>query len=190
MNFPFSKVWALNVLLLFHFASPNTLAQPVSAKTAIHRIVRQAAASEAGVAKIELSGQDKTESVTNWISKNRFSIEGARRGPFDATPEFVAFYKDNRIFVHVLNWADKNNLSLPAVIDRPVLKASLLNGPPVRVDQAPWGLLIVVPEEQRPDDIDTIVVLEFAGTAAELGRPESLTAHPLASFCYRLTTPN
>ncbi|MBI4325719.1 MAG: alpha-L-fucosidase [Chloroflexi bacterium] len=148
------------------------------AKTAIHRLVRAAAASEFDFGKVDTGTQDSKAQVMDWISRNRESIEGTRGGPFEPTEQYVSLYANNMVYVHVLDWAGKNNISLPAVIDRLVIKASLLHGPSVRVDQAPWGLLIVVPEDQRPDDIDTIVGLEFARSAAELAQPRMVDVEP------------
>jgi len=115
--------------------------------------------------------------VSNWISDNRESIEATLGGPFAATDRYVTTHKDNRIYVHILDWAASNNVSLPPVIDRVVQKGWLLStGKPVRVDQAPWGLLLVVPEEQRPESFDTVVVLEMPGNPSELVAPRMIDA--------------
>jgi hypothetical protein len=91
----------------------------------------------------------------------------------------VTTYHGNRIYVHVLDWQGKNNLTLPAILDRPVIKAWLLaTGIKVRVDQAPWGTLIVVPEEQRPNAADTVVVLQMSGSTADLRAPRPVQAIP------------
>jgi len=169
---------ATSILVFLLASSLSGLADPNDAKTVIHRVVRAAESRRTVIRKVDVSAQDKTAEVLEWISRNRQSIEGTRSGPFDATKQYVSLYTDKEIYVHVLDWAGKNNVSLPAVIDRPIAKASLLHGPPVRVDQAPWGLLIVVPEDQRPNDIDTIVVLEFAGNLADLAQPRILDAEP------------
>jgi len=158
--------------------SLNGLADPNAANTVIQRVVRAAESRKTVIGKVDISGPDRTAQVIEWISRNRQSIEGKQSGPFDSTKQYVSLYADNKVYVHVLDWAGKNNVSLPAVINHPIEKSSLLDGSPVRVDQAPWGLLIVVPENQRPNDIDTIVVLEFAGNVADLAQPRIVDAEP------------
>jgi hypothetical protein len=114
-----------------------------------------------------------------WLSANRAAIIDARPGPFDPTPQYVTTYSAHRVYVHILDWQGKNNLTLPAILDRPVARAWLLeSGRSVRVDQAPWGTLIVVPEEQRPNAADTIVVLEVPGSIEALRAPRLTRAAP------------
>lgn len=170
----------LSVLGLIFACSLTGLADSIDAKTVIHRIVRSAGSSKVMVRKIDVNRQESSQEVMQWISQNRGSLERTTGGPFDATKQYVSTHAGQNIYVHVLDWAGKNNLSIPAVIDRPILKVSLFGGPPIsvgsmdqypRVDQYPWGTLIVVPEEQRLNDIDTIVVLQLAGDPGELVQP-------------------
>src|SRR5229473_55675 len=127
---------ALAFLVFLLACCLSSLADRDSARTIIHRLVRDAESRKTLTRKVDLRGQDKTAEVMDWISMNRESIEGTRSGPFDSSKQYVSLYTDNKIYVHVLDWGGKNNISLPAVIDRPVERASLLHGPPVRVDQA------------------------------------------------------
>ena len=95
------------------------------------------------------------------ISKYEESIYGMRRGPFDPTDQYVAPYGDNKIYIHVLDWKGKNNISQPAVTDRIVKKAWIMDDPSDAdyswgfIRQHPWGLLVVVPEDRQhqPDTI-------------------------------------
>ena len=59
------------------------------------------------------------------ISKCEESIYGIRRGPFDPTDQYVTTYEDNKIYIHVLDWKGKNNISLPSITDRTVKKPGL-----------------------------------------------------------------
>lgn len=153
-------------------------AQVVSPVRVIDRLVRNAGAQQRVRNSLRLSPMEDSPAVENWLSRNRASIEGTYGGPFDPTPKYVSTFSGNRIYVHILDWGGKNNVTLPAVIDRPVQRAWLLGGEtPVRVDQAPWGMTIVVPEEQRPSDIDTVVVLQMPGDLEELRLPRLVSVN-------------
>ena len=167
-------IWVLALMATYPV---NSLTNPAGAKEIIQRLVRAAGGSGVVTNKIEVRPEDSTPDVMRWISQNRGSLEGTRGGPFDATDEYVSTYAGQNVFVHVLDWKGKNNLNLPPIIDRPILKARLFNGPAVRADQYPWGTLIVVPEEERANDIDTIVVFTL-DNPSELAQPRIVEADP------------
>ena len=160
-------------------ASGNDPGQDSSSAAIIDRMVRDAAERQQGGNEIHISPGEDSTVVEAWLSRNRTSIGGTRGGPFDSTLGYVTTYSGNLIYVHILDWNGKNNVMLPPVIDRPVEKAWLLDGgAPVRVDQAPWGITVVVPKEQRPSDIDTVVVLQMPGDLEELRLPRLVSADP------------
>jgi len=152
------------------------------AKSTIYDIVRAAGSSSVlnkgpiSKGKVLPEFAEHEEAVKQWMSLYGESIAGTRGGPFEPTENYVTTFKEDRIYVHVLDWTGKNHLILPPVTDRLVKKAYLLNGEAaskegaLRVSQSPWGLLIVVTRD-RQDDLDTIVVLEMEGKAAELMQP-------------------
>ena len=69
------------------------------------------------------------EVIQEWIKENGESIIDTRGGPFEPTDQYVTTYKDGRIYVHVLSWAGKNNITLPAITDRVVKNAWILGNP-------------------------------------------------------------
>lgn len=169
--------WAIIVLLLFASHSLFMKAQDVNYKSIIQNLVRSAGSNGARQFSINIPVQDRNPELKRWIARNAESLEKTRGGPFDATAQYVTTYSHDHIYVHILKWNGSNNVSLPAVIDRSVKRAWLLNdGVPVRVDQSPWGLIVVVPKEQRPNDIDTIVVLQMPGNIADLAPPRTVDA--------------
>ena len=160
-----------------------------TAKTLIIDMVR-VAGSNAGVNVNPLSDNQKrsgftgaNEVIQEWIKKNGESIIGTRGGPFEPTDQYVTTYKDGRIYVHVLSWDGKNNVTLPAITDRVVKNAWILEHPTADsaswgiVRQHPWGLLIVVPEAYQ-NGVDDIVVLEIEGDPATLKKPRLVEADP------------
>src|SRR5487761_1342049 len=169
--------WVIIVLLSFISHSICVKAQHANSKIVIHDLVRSAGANGARPFSINIPVQDRNPELKRWIARNAESIEGTRGGPFDATAQYVTTYSHDHIYVHILNWNGSNNISLPAVIDRGIKRAWLLNkGVPVRVDQSPWGLIVVVPKEQRPNNTDTIVVLQIPGDIADLVQPRTVDA--------------
>ena len=100
------------------------------------------------------------------------ATKGMQSGPFEPTEQYVTTYSGDKIYVHVRDWKGKDNVLLPAITDRIVGKALLQgSGTPVRIDQYPWGLLVVVPLEQHVKDGETTVVLEVPGDISELSHP-------------------
>ena len=107
----------------------NQGAAEVNDKALIVDIVR-AAGSHSGVnINPLLDNQEGSQPIRagkvikKWIDENRESIVGTRGGPFNPTDQYVTTYKNNKIYVHVLSWAGKNNIILPAIIDRMVKNA-------------------------------------------------------------------
>jgi alpha-L-fucosidase len=161
-------------------STSDNLPVPVNSPAGvIARLVREAGQRQQEANNVRAPSGEDSPAVENWLSHNRASIEGTRGGPFDPTSRYVTTYSGNRIYVHILDWNGRNSVMLPSVIDRPVEKAWLLDGStPVRVDQAPWGIAAVVPKEQRPSDIDTVVVLQMPGDPEELRLPRLVSADP------------
>lgn len=122
-----------------------------------------------------LTSQPNTEKSAS----SRESAEEKQKGPFDDTEQYSTTYSLDKVYVRIRDWRGKNSILLPAVTDRVIEKAWLLDsGATVRVDQAPWGVSVVVPEEQRPKDADTIVVLQVPGDISELIQPRLVEGWP------------
>ncbi len=167
----------------------NQGATEVNNKALIVDMVR-AAGSHSGVNINPLSDSQEVSEATlagevikKWIDENGESIVGTRSGPFNPTDQYVTTYKNNKIYVHVLSWGGKNNIILPAIIDRVVKNAWLLENPEADgaswgiVRQHPWGLLIVVPEDYQ-NGVDDIIVLDIEGDPATLKKPQLIEADP------------
>jgi alpha-L-fucosidase len=121
------------------------------------------------------------EAIKKWIDENGESIVGTRGGPFDPTDRYVTTYKDGKIYVHVLSWEGEDHIILPAIIDRVVKNAWILENPEADgtswgiVRQHPWGLIVVVPREYQ-NGVDDIVVLDIEGDPATLKKPQLVEA--------------
>src|SRR5258707_600868 len=107
--------------------------------------------------------------VRSWLNRYKESIIGTFGGPFVADKSsrvtYVTTQKGNKIYVHVLDWKDQNNLFLPAILDRLVIRAWFLGDDPDTkyswgiCRQAPWGTLIVDPDKKQ----GRVVVMEVEG---------------------------
>ena len=185
----FAILLALNCLVFAAHTEEEIMRNQGTAKALIVDMVH-AAGSDLEINVNPLSDSQKrsrfpgaNEVIQEWIKENGESIINTRGGPFEPTDQYVTTYKDGRIYVHVLSWAGKNNITLPAITDRVVKNAWILGNPTVDgtlwgiVRQHPWGLLIVVPEEYQ-NGIDDIVVLDIEGDPATLKKPRLVEADP------------
>ena len=108
-----------------------------------------------------------SKAIEQWMSRYGTTIDGTQIGPFEPTDSYVTTQRDNIIYVHILDWQGKNNVSLP-IIDRVLKRAYPLSDPRDNVNyvslgwvrQEDWGLLLVVPEEFRGNPY-TIFMLEM-----------------------------
>jgi alpha-L-fucosidase len=105
----------------------------------------------------------RLEEMGRWLEKYGVSIYGTRGGPFIGNAWCASTHKDNRIYVHVLNW-HSDTLRLPG-IDRKIVQKKLLTGGDVEVKQSADEIVITVAREYQRQ-IDTIVVLELDASAA------------------------
>ena len=115
--------------------------------------------------QIEPRQVERLKQMGQWLKKYGQSIYATRGGPYKPGKWGAATHKGNRVYLHVLNWTGKS-LSLPP-IDRKIVGSRLLTGGRVTVQQDKDGVTINVAEQDRRE-IDTIVVLEMDGPAAQI----------------------
>ena len=104
--------------------------------------------------------------IGEWMKRNGESIYGTRGGPFKPSPQIMSTHKGNRIYLHLLD----PQLSFPLklnLLEKKVLAASILGGNSVKVKQTADSLQIEM-QQALPDQLDTVIVLELDGPAAEL----------------------
>lgn len=94
-----------------------------------------------------------------WLSKNGETIYGTRGGPLTARDWGVTTQKDNKVFVHILNWPDET-LNFPGC-GKKIKSAKLYaDKSPVRFIENDYGITLKVPKNKF-DEVDTIVELEM-----------------------------
>jgi alpha-L-fucosidase len=107
-----------------------------------------------------------------WLKKYGESIYATTGGPYKPALWGVSTRKESKIYLHVLRW-DGDRLLLPPLGKKVVASAALTGGTPT-FKQAEDGLEICLPKENQ-DEIDTIIVLELDGPAAEIRQISQLT---------------
>ncbi|MCY3020326.1 MAG: alpha-L-fucosidase [Planctomycetota bacterium] len=123
--------------------------------------------------EIEPRQVERLKEMGQWLAKNGASIYATNGGPFRPGAWGCSTYKDSTIYVHVLNWQG-DSVTLPA-IQKKIVSSSLLTGGAAQVKQSDEGIEISVPQADRPE-IDTIVVLNLDGPAAEANPSKTASA--------------
>lgn len=94
-----------------------------------------------------------------WIEKNGETIYGTRGGPVAPKSWGVTTYKDNKIYVHLLNSED-DNILIPD-FGKKVKSITAFSSPvKLKFKQDAFGIAVTVPKEIK-DETDTILVIEI-----------------------------
>lgn len=101
-----------------------------------------------------------------WTQKNGETIYGTRSGPVPARDWGVTTAAGNRVFVHILNWQDRQ-LTLPSVSAKIRSAKLFADKSPVKFTQSPDGVVLTLNAAPSADAIDTIVELEMAPEVAK-----------------------
>ena len=115
--------------------------------------------------RIEPRQVERLREIGDWLDKYGESIYQTRGGPFHRGPWGVSTYRDDQVYVHILQPAN-GGVVLPP-IDKKIVASRLLTGGSATVTQTDESIEIVVPKDDL-HEIDTIVVLTLDGPAAEV----------------------
>jgi len=109
--------------------------------------------------EIQPQFQERLREVGQWLTANGESIYGTRGGPTPPRSWGVTTQKDDRVYVHVLDWQDRQ-LAIPPLA-RTVRRATLFaDGSSVPMRASADGLTLTLPE-RAAGEADLIVVLEL-----------------------------
>ena len=115
--------------------------------------------------RIEPRQAERLREIGRWLSKYGQSIYATRGGPFKPGTWGASTHRDNRIYLHILDWQGER-LTLPA-IDKKIVRGSLLTGGKADIKQSQDGITITVAEEHQQDKV-TILEVELDGSASEI----------------------
>jgi alpha-L-fucosidase len=103
----------------------------------------------------------RLHSVGEWLSKYGDSLYATRGGPIPPGDWGVTTQKENKVYVHVLNWSAPL-LALPPVAEKVVSANRLVGQAAVEFTQNADGIVLKVPPASQ-DEADRVVVLTLAG---------------------------
>jgi alpha-L-fucosidase len=115
--------------------------------------------------EIEPRQVERLREIGAWLAKNGESIYGTRGGPLKPGPWGVSTHRDNHVYLHILDWSVEP-IRIPD-LGVPVSKSHVLGGNEIPLTKSEGAYILNVQPEQQ-QDIDTIVVLELAGPAAQV----------------------
>lgn len=102
--------------------------------------------------------------IGRWLRQFGESIYGTRGGPYHNGEWGGSCYKGRTLYLHVFQWAG-DTLSLPPLKAR-VLRADVLGGSPVEVEQSDAGLTLALMTDRR-DETDTVIRVELDSPAED-----------------------
>jgi alpha-L-fucosidase len=105
----------------------------------------------------------RLQAVGEWISRYGDSIYGTRGGPIAPGDWGVTTQKDNKIYVHVLNW-NAPLLALSPISSKVTAAHLLVGGAAVEFTQNSEGLILKLPSA-KDDETDRVVVLTVTKTS-------------------------
>jgi alpha-L-fucosidase len=110
--------------------------------------------------KIQPEFVERLQGMGQWLQKYGESIYGTRGGPLSPRPWGVTTRKRNKVYLHVLDWADET-LALPHLPQKIKAARFLKDGGPAQIIDHELGLLLRLPP-QTGEEYDTVVELELA----------------------------
>lgn len=127
--------------------------------------------------RIEPRQVERLKRMGKWLNEYGKSIYATRGGPFKPGGWGASTYKDNTIYIHVLNWQE-DTLTLPP-IPKKIIANSVMSGGNVKVKQTKEAVEISVSKPYQRE-LDTIIVLELDGPASTIS-PRALQSGSLTA---------
>lgn len=144
-----------------------------SLKTCVQLLARTASndgnlllnVSPTGTGSIEARQISRLKEIGEWMGRCGEAVYGTRGGPFRPGPWGGSTHRDNRIYLHIVDWPE-SIVELPP-IRRRIVSSRSLTASPARVEQSNNGIRVSVSLAGR-QEMDTIILLELDGAAAGL----------------------
>jgi alpha-L-fucosidase len=109
--------------------------------------------------EIQSENVQTLKEMGEWMKKYGESIYETRGGPISPRPWGVTTHKDNKVYVHILNWKDKT-LAIPEFGKKIKSASMLVDNTPVNFKQNKTEFMLYLPDGYE-EEIDRIVVLEY-----------------------------
>jgi alpha-L-fucosidase len=101
----------------------------------------------------------RLQAVGEWLSEYGDSIYGTRGGPIPPGDWGITTQKENKIYVHILNW-NAPLLALPPLTGKITEARSLLDGSPAEFTQNSNGIVLKLPPAKK-DETDRVIQLSL-----------------------------
>lgn len=102
--------------------------------------------------KIQPEFVERLAAIGDWTDRYGDTIYGTRGGPVPPQPWGVTTYKDDRVFVHVLDWREAH-LLLPEFGGRVVAARAFDDGSALEFEMTPYGTLLELPSGVEGPDV-------------------------------------
>jgi alpha-L-fucosidase len=109
--------------------------------------------------KIQPENVETLKEMGTWMKRYGETIYGTRSGPTGAKPWGVSTWKDNRVFIHILD-AEDPVLYVPMAGQKVSKAYAFDSGEKISFKKQSEGVLLTLPEIPQ-DVMDYIIVLEF-----------------------------
>ncbi|MBN1587928.1 MAG: alpha-L-fucosidase [Pirellulales bacterium] len=128
--------------------------------------------------RIEPRQVERLKEMGAWLAKYGQSIYDTRGGPFAAGMWGASTYRDNVIYLHILN-GGKTPITLPP-IEKKILASDVLTGGRAAVAQTGESITVTLSKDAQ-NEVDAIVVLKLDGPAAE-ANPGTLPSETVSAW--------
>ena len=109
----------------------------------------------------------RLKEMGQWLEQYGYAIYGTRGGPFTPTDWGVSTRKDDKIYLHILNWqGDSPQIRIPDT-GMKIIASRLANGGEVTLQKQDGGYLLHFPGESL-QPVNTIVELTVDGNAMDI----------------------
>jgi alpha-L-fucosidase len=127
---------------------------------------------------IEPLQAERLKEMGQWLEQYGYTIYGTRGGPFKPTDWGVSTRKEDRIYLHILNWqGDSPQIRIPDIGMR-IIASRLTNGGAVSLKKQNQGYLVQF-QGENIQTINTIIELTVEGNAMDIppmeAYPQSLS---------------
>ncbi|MBN2326581.1 MAG: alpha-L-fucosidase [Candidatus Omnitrophica bacterium] len=129
--------------------------------------------------EIEPRQVDRLKEIGAWLKKYGRTIYNTRGGPFITGSWGGSTYRGDMVFLHVVDWDDRESILLPK-IDKTIVSSRVLTGGEASIRETEKGIEVVVPSDQR-DELDTIIALRLDGPARDVPAMALPLFHSLSS---------
>jgi alpha-L-fucosidase len=110
--------------------------------------------------EIDPQFQSRLRTVGEWLSKYGEAVYGTRGGPLPPGNWGVTTQKEDKIYVHVLNWGAPL-LALPSIAKKINSAQSLIDGTKIDVTQNRDGVVLKLPSP-KAEEADRVIVLTLS----------------------------